>query len=143
MENKTWKKIKNWLLYGLFWTMAPILAVVIPKIIVGYSIDVSQIIPDYILVVFAVSTNLMSCRVEFPTPVSQKPIRILVEVAGVIAFSAMFLLTVVYLSFYNAFKSEEIIATFLSSGTRFTVFCIVSSIFLLLDAVLVLRQVSK
>lgn len=136
MNGSKWTRTKNWGMYSLFWTIAPILVIVIPSWFADIELDISEILPDYILVVFAVSVNLMSCKVEFPSEISQKrrSAGIVALCAGVFAFLGMFLLGILYLSFYNVFQSDEIIEKLTSSGTPFMVLCIGTSAFLLVDA---------
>lgn len=136
MDDKKWTRTKNWGMYSLFWTIAPILVIVIPSWFAGIDLDIPEILPDYILVVFAVSVNLMSCRAEFPSQISKnrRSAGAVALLAGLVAFGGMFLLGILYLSFYNVFQSEEIIKKLTSSGTPFMVLCIGTSVFLLVDA---------
>lgn len=136
MNAETGKKIKHWLLYGIFWSIAPILIIVIPTWVVGYDVDIDAITPDYLLVVFAVSVNLYSCKADFSVRLPKRRFRFLVTATGVIAFLSMFLLGSVYLAIFNGFTSEETLAQLLSSNSHLKEFCLVASGLLLLDTVL-------
>ncbi len=132
------KNVGKWVQYGLFWTMLPLIAVVVPPWIIGYPINLTEIIPDYILMVFAVSVNLMSNKADFPTEIVEKHgiAYACVFATAIVGFVSMAVLGSIYFGFCSPFVSEDFITEFLSSGIKFTWICRISVFFLIADAVL-------
>lgn len=66
MLGKVWRNIclffslsKNWLTYGVFWTLMPFGWLYICKWIIGYETSLLKITPDVFLIVAAISVNLV------------------------------------------------------------------------------------
>lgn len=103
-----WIKIRNWLLYGVLWSFIPIFFLVICKVIIGYNVSMSDLMPDYLLIVFAVSVNLLGNTVDCKESIEEDKRK---NIAGFSRFS-MAICACFYLAFFSEFVSRDIIAIF-------------------------------
>ena len=131
--------VKNWLIYGVFWSVAPLLAVIICRLAVGYDVIFPGFAPDAFLLVFAVSVNLLCSKIEFSEKHSDangfwtKVVRFF---SGVFARAGMFGFGVIYLILYTGFASEETILKLDSQDSNIGLFAKIAIIWMLVDAVL-------
>lgn len=133
------KSTKNWVLYGIFWACAPYWAMRVCQKIVGYKISLPDIASDYILLIFAVSVNLLSNKTDFSDVFSKSTnlgIRFIKAVASIFAIGGMIFFGTVYLSLYTGFASAEILEMLASpdSGLRSVLY--IATVCLVIDGLL-------
>ena len=118
---------KNWLLYGVMWALIPFGLLYLCKWIIGYKVDFLELVPDVLLIVAAISVNLVGCIADSSAKTKGKAF-----IRGV-SWSVMGLCWVIYLCLFSDFTAPDILTRIVEQGhpealrwgTRIALFIIV------------------